>query len=340
MDSLKLVDAGLRAFDARLPEVSPARCLVTRYRASACRRCLDVCPTGAIAPEGWLTVDPDRCTSCGACAAVCRTGALSFDGRSLVLREYLHTAGQQHQRHARIICHRSGSPGPLADYCAGEVKVRCLGGISAADLIGAAANGMKRLELQSGLCETCLDRAAGMAVEAAIRTAEHVLGTLGVEIAFERSRKESPPGEGSAPENNPAGQTDGVSRRELFSFLARGLQRTVGNSTTAPRRGVAELHAQTPPPHAHERLVCDLVDLAGEMCKWPVALSTGLPLGRITIGDLCNGCGLCVKYCPHGCFRPEDDSIVVEDNRCTGCGLCAEVCPPEALIVKPGELVQ
>ncbi len=338
MDSLKLVDAGLRAFDARLPAVSPARCLVTRYRASACRSCLDVCPAGVISPEDWLTVDPDRCTSCGACAAVCRTGALSFESRSLVLRERLHAAAQNGPECIRISCQRGGSPKLPADDCPGEVKVRCLGGISAADLIGAAAGGVKRLELRSGFCEICVDGTAGMAVEAAIGTAEHVLGALSVEIAFERSRIETPPGEGPAPEDDPAGQTEGVSRRELFSFLARGVRRTVADSTAAPRRGIAELHAQTPPPHAHERLVRDVADLGAEATPWLVASAASLPLGRVTIGDLCNGCGLCVRYCPHGCFRSEDDSIVVEDERCTGCGLCAEVCPPQALITKPGEL--
>ena len=75
MDRLKLLDAGLRAFDARLPDVVPPLCVVTRYRASSCRRCLDVCPGEAIQVSPWLQVEPDHCSSCGACAAVCPTGA-------------------------------------------------------------------------------------------------------------------------------------------------------------------------------------------------------------------------------------------------------------------------
>lgn len=335
MDTLKLVDAGLRAFDTRLPEVSPARCLVTRYHASSCRRCLDVCPGAAIACAEWLAVDPDRCTSCGACAAVCKTGALSLEGRSLALRDHLYTAVQHGQRHARISCRCCGPPEPSSGERAGDIGVQCLGGVSAADLIAAAAGGMKRVALRSGLCDACADAKAGGAVDAAIEAAEGVLSELGYEIAFERSCLDLPPRVGPASEHDLGVQTGGVSRRELFSFFARGLRRTVAESAAAPKRGVAELHAQSPPPGAHDRLVNDLMALAGQASSRPVTLPVDLSLGAVTIGDACNGCGLCVRYCPHGCFRPEDSSIVVEDERCTGCGLCVEVCPPEALSAKP-----
>ena len=218
---------------------------------------------------------------------------------------------------------------------AGDIGVQCLGGVSAADLIAAAAGGMKRVALRSGLCDACADAKAGGAVDAAIEAAEGVLSELGYEIAFERSCLDLPPRVGPASEHDLGVQTGGVSRRELFSFFARGLRRTVAESAAAPKRGVAELHAQSPPPGAHDRLVNDLMALAGQASSRPVTLPVDLSLGAVTIGDACNGCGLCVRYCPHGCFRPEDSSIVVEDERCTGCGLCVEVCPPEALSAKP-----
>ena len=59
-------------FDASL-------CAHSRNRRTACTRCLDLCPTGAITPgKDSVLISAEICAGCGACAAVCPTGAAQY----------------------------------------------------------------------------------------------------------------------------------------------------------------------------------------------------------------------------------------------------------------------
>ncbi|MBO0712957.1 MAG: 4Fe-4S dicluster domain-containing protein, partial [Acetobacteraceae bacterium] len=54
-------------------------CAHSRSRIVGCHRCLDLCPTGAIAPDGdHVAIDPGICAGCGECAAACPTGAAAY----------------------------------------------------------------------------------------------------------------------------------------------------------------------------------------------------------------------------------------------------------------------
>ncbi len=54
-------------------------CVHSRSRIVGCRRCLDLCPAGAIEPAGdHVAIDANICAGCGQCAAVCPTGAAAY----------------------------------------------------------------------------------------------------------------------------------------------------------------------------------------------------------------------------------------------------------------------
>ena len=54
-------------------------CAHSRSRIVGCRRCLDLCPTGAIAPAGdHVAIDAAICAGCGECASACPTGAAAY----------------------------------------------------------------------------------------------------------------------------------------------------------------------------------------------------------------------------------------------------------------------
>src|SRR5512138_3981726 len=86
--------------EARLPDrfrgrpaLDPSRCV------PECRRCLEACPTGALARStGGVRLDLGRCLFCPECAAACPSGALRFttDHRLAARRrEDLVTAGDE-----------------------------------------------------------------------------------------------------------------------------------------------------------------------------------------------------------------------------------------------------
>ena len=328
MDQLRLLDAGLRAFDASLPDVVPPLCVVTRYRASSCRRCLDVCPSAAIQVSPWLQVEPDRCSSCGACAAVCPTGALDFATRAAALRERLAAVAGSGDRHITLVCRFVGGDALGEGDGRAVVVVSCLGGLSAADLIGAAAAGVAGVTLLRADCESCSDHFAGANVAATVELVGETVTALGCDFTI--SWREMP-GDLAAP-----GPTSGrLSRRDLFSFVGRGVRRAAAEGLRSEKRTVADLHAQAEPPVSHRHLLSDLDRLGQGHKQRSTALPAALPLGTLAASERCDGCGLCTRYCPHRALVLCDGGLLFDRSLCSGCGLCVEICPLTALAVGP-----
>src|SRR5215831_12449483 len=85
-DPIAVLKAVLRARDLagsfdkpRYVDFTADLCAHSRSGIVGCRRCLDLCPTSAIAPAGdHVAIDDKICAGCGQCAAACPTGAASY----------------------------------------------------------------------------------------------------------------------------------------------------------------------------------------------------------------------------------------------------------------------
>lgn len=53
--------------------------------------------------------------------------------------------------------------------------------------------------------------------------------------------------------------------------------------------------------------------------------------------EMCTGCGLCVKVCPHEVFSiNERKAMIVYRDQCMECGACSRNCAAGAIYVKTG----
>src|SRR3954470_1521328 len=139
---------------------TPEICAHSRSKIVGCRRCLDLCPTGAIAPAGdHVAIDANICAGCGQCAAVCPTGAASYalppadallrrlramltayrdaGGTSAIL--LLHDEGHGAELIDALARHGDGLPAHVLPVAVNEVTQVGLEAVAAAFAYGAIA---------------------------------------------------------------------------------------------------------------------------------------------------------------------------------------------------------
>ncbi|MDP3319814.1 MAG: 4Fe-4S binding protein, partial [Bosea sp. (in: a-proteobacteria)] len=94
-------------------------CAHSRSKKTGCTRCLELCPTGAITPNGdHVAISAEICAGCGACAAVCPTGAVTYalppaDALLRRLRTLLATYAEAGGREPVILLHDEAHGEPL-----------------------------------------------------------------------------------------------------------------------------------------------------------------------------------------------------------------------------------
>jgi ferredoxin len=339
VDLLDALDLTLRTFNMRLPEVEPTRCVATRYRASTCDRCIAVCPVDAIEPVPRLTVDADRCVGCGACATACPTGALDFAQPRAALHAGLRAAGARPERMMTVAC-------PHGDMSAGRgvgMRVDCLGGIGAADLLAAWACGLRSLDLVSGDCAQCTLGAAISRLSAAGDAAVSLLTAAGAKTPLDVTRVISPEdsqGEAVVGSKHAPARSQGpvLTRRQLFLFFRHRSARLASTALSKDDTSISALHATAAPPPAHRRLLGYLAALPAGQDDVTVPIEP-FHLAAVEVSRACDGCGLCARYCPHSALTVVRDRAKIDARLCTACGLCAEVCPPAAIVLRPAILL-
>jgi ferredoxin len=298
-------------------------CAHSRSKIVGCRRCLDLCPTGAIAPAGdHVAIDPHICAGCGQCAAVCPTGAASYalppaDTLLRKLRAMLTAYREAGGARAVVLLHDEPHGAPLIDALARH------GDGLPANVLPLAVNEITQVGLEavaavfaygaSGL--RFLTRAkqrhdiAGLTKTIAL--AEPILAGLGFGTGRVATiETDDPFALGAALRAiEPA---DGAQRPAAFQ--------PVGGKRDVLRLALRELHHAAPAP----------VDI--------VALPEGAPFGTIELNvEGCTLCLSCVSACPTGALSDDQERPLLRftEDACVQCGLCKATCPEKVITLKP-----
>lgn len=285
-------------------------CAHSRASKPGCSRCLDICPTGAITPNGdHVAIDPMVCAGCGACAALCPSTAITYDDPPLghVLRRMQVLASTYRKAGGiapRLLVHDAHGAemirlaarfgrGLPADVIPLELSV--ISGFGHAEMLAALAHGFASVHvlLAPTTERDALDRETDLA------SAVAGPGKAGLlDIA------------------DPDALSEALYAADVPVPLAEPVL-PLGN-----RRQVARLAAQALNPDAAE----------------PMALPSGAPYGAVLVDtDACTLCLSCVSLCPSGALaeNPDMPQLRFQEDACLQCGLCANICPEKAIALKP-----
>jgi ferredoxin len=298
-------------------------CAHSRSTITGCTRCLDLCPTGAIAPAGdHVAIDAAVCAGCGACAAACPTGAAAYalppaDALIRKLRTLLTAYAAAGGRDPVILFHDgdhgealidalarfgAGLPANVLPVRVNEVTQVGPEAVAAVFAYGAAGvrflvRGRPKHDI-AGLRRT-------------VGTMSLVLDGLGFGLHAASVLETDDPDQLRAALEETALATPAA---QPSRFTAHGGKRGV------LELAFRELHRAAPAP----------VDV--------VPLPAGAPFGGLAFDpEACSLCLACVSACPTDALsdNPEKPMLRFTESLCVQCGLCAGTCPENAITLTP-----
>lgn len=285
-------------------------CAHSRAEQPACSNCLNVCPTGAILPDGeHVIIDPLICAGCGACSAVCPSGAISYDAppvhhvfrRIATLAYTFRKAGGKagsllvHDAHGAEMIRLAARFGNGLPAHVIPLEIDALAMFGHAEMLAALASGFVAVDVLLApdtdrvVLETQAELAAAMSPESTITLLDIADPDALSEQLFERGTL-----------------TDTVTQ----PILPQGARRQI------------------------TRLAAKALNPDGQILPLPASA----PYGAVLVDtDACTLCLACASLCPSGALvdNPDLPQLRFREDACLQCGLCANVCPENAITLQP-----
>ncbi len=307
-------------------KLDPALCAHSRSRKEGCDRCLQLCPTAAISPDGdAVRIEPNICAGCGACAAACPSSAITYDYPeesthlrrvAAMLRAYRAAGGEA----PRLLLHDA------AGYEIVAASARFGRGLPADVLplelyeIAGAGHGLVMAALAMG-CES-------VTLLAADGTLGDHRAALDGQLTLARALAEGAGLEGARIALVEGSDPD-LLEEALYGadFAPSGRQavQPIGRTREIVRQSMEGIAASTgvaagPVPLSHDMIL------------------GGVPYGNLTFdAEACTLCLACVSQCPSGALMdsPDKPQLAFVEDACLQCGICTRTCPENALVLDP-----
>lgn len=292
--------------------LNPAICAHSRAKQTGCSKCLDVCPTSAIRPDGdHVDIDPSICAGCGSCAALCPSGAITYDDppADFLFQRIAGMAGAYRAAGGnapRLLVHDHSFGAEMIALAARferglpadviPIGLERVSGFGHAEFLAALGCGFVGVDV---LVSPTTERTA-----------------LDSELALARALCGAPDHLRLIEPQEPA---------QLCDLLYGG---ATGPEVAAPilplgtRRQVTRLAVKALQP-----------DLDA-----PIALPDAAPYGAVLVDtEACTLCLSCVSLCPAGALgdNPDLPQLRFQEDACLQCGLCTRICPENAITLTP-----
>jgi len=292
-------------------QLDPLICAHSRAGQVGCHKCLDICPTSAILPDGdHVSIDPMICAGCGECSALCPSGAITYEAPPLAaLMRRIETLARIYLKAGGIaprllvtdrlfgtemisLAARFGRGLP-ADVI--PLELSTIAGFGHAEMLAALGSGFVAVDV---LLAPTSERDALIS--------EHALEAIAGEGGKIRLLEIS----------DPDALPDALYGRTLSPAVETPIL-PLGN-----RRQIARLSAQALNPKADA----------------PLPLPAGAPYGAVMVNrDACTLCLSCVSLCPSGALvdNPDMPQLNFQEDACLQCGICRTICPENAITLEP-----